>query len=131
MVQQTEIRAEIRQYAAQARSTDIFGRVLGSARTNHFVVDGPVQNGCPGEAVTPGELFLAGVASCGVELVQALARDQNLPLRAVSASVEGVIDRGNPVRPDVSLFNAVRLRFRLEGVSEAQSGELIERFKRR
>ena len=127
MVQQPEIR----QYAAQARSTDIFGRVLGSARTNHFVVDGPVQNGCPGEAVTPGELFLAGVASCGVELVQALARDQNLPLRAVSASVEGVIDRGKPVRPDVSLFNAVRLRFRLEGVSEAQGGELIERFKRR
>ncbi|PYQ31443.1 MAG: oxidoreductase, partial [Acidobacteria bacterium] len=34
--------ANIRQYAVEARSTDTFGRVLCSARTNHFVVDGPV-----------------------------------------------------------------------------------------
>ena len=59
----------------QARSTDTFGRVLLSARDQHFVVDGPVQNGCPGEAVTPGEIFLAGVAACGVELVQVFARE--------------------------------------------------------
>jgi len=64
--------ADIREYAAQAASTDAFGRVLTSARNHHFVVDGPVQNGCPGEAITPDELFLASVASCGVELVQVL-----------------------------------------------------------
>ena len=53
---------DVREYAAQAASTDTFGRVLTSARNHHFVVDGPVQNGCPGEAITPAELFLAGVA---------------------------------------------------------------------
>jgi hypothetical protein len=46
---------EVRQYELQARSTETFGRVLCSARTHHFVVDGPVQNGCPGEAITPGD----------------------------------------------------------------------------
>ena len=50
------------------------------ASDQDFVVDGPVQNGCPGEAITPGEIFLAGVA-CGVELLQVTARVQNVPLR--------------------------------------------------
>src|SRR6266704_337075 len=65
------IDTDVREYAAQAASTDTFGRVLCSARNHHFVVDGPVQNGCPGEAINPAELFLSGVAACGVELVQA------------------------------------------------------------
>ena len=63
----------IRSYAVRARSTDTFGRVLCSARNHHLVVDGPVQNGCPGEAIAPAELFLAGVATCGVELVHAIS----------------------------------------------------------
>lgn len=121
----------VRRYSVQARSTDTFGRLLCSARDQHLVVDGPVENGCPGEAITPGELFLGGVASCGVELVQVLAAEQQLPLRGVSVSVEGVVDRGRPVRPDVTLFNTVRLRFHLVGVSAEQGAELIERFKRR
>ena len=47
----------VREYRVDARSTDVFGRVLVSARDHHFIVDGPVQNGCPGEEVTPPELF--------------------------------------------------------------------------
>ena len=53
----------IREYRVDARSTDVFGRVLVSAREHHFVVDGPVQNGCPGEELTPPELFLSAVAA--------------------------------------------------------------------
>ena len=60
--------SQIRSYSVKARSTDTFGRVLCNARDQHLVVDGPVQNGCPGEALGPAELFLAGVAGCGVEL---------------------------------------------------------------
>ncbi len=74
------VQQEVRQYELQARSTETFGRMLCSARTHHFVVDGPLQNGCPGEAITPGELFLSGIAACGVELVQVLARAQQVPL---------------------------------------------------
>lgn len=122
---------DLRAYTVDARSTDTFGRVLCSARTHHFVVDGPVQNGCPGEAITPAEIFLAGVAACGVELVQVLARQQETPLTGVRASIEGAMDRNNPVRPDVTVFNSVRLRFQLQGVSEAQGRSLIDAFKGR
>jgi hypothetical protein len=55
--------------------------VLCTARDQHFVIDGPVQNGCPGEAVTPPEAFLTGVAACGVELVQVIAREPRCRFR--------------------------------------------------
>lgn len=122
---------DVREYDVRARSTDTFGRVLWSCRTHHFVADGPVQNGCPGEAVTPVELFLASVAACGVELIQVLARADDLPLRAASASIRGVVDRNRPVRPDVTLFNSVQLDLLLEGVTEEQGARLVEGFKRR
>jgi uncharacterized OsmC-like protein len=122
---------ELREYGARARSTDVFGRVLCSCRDHHFVVDGPVWNGCPGEEVTPGELFLAAVASCGVELLHVLAREQEVPLRTVEVDAQGIIDRRAPVRPDVALFNTVRLDFVLEGASEAQAAGLVETFKGR
>lgn len=100
---------DVREYAAHADSTETFGRVLASARNHHFVVDGPVQNGCPGEAITPAELFLLGVATCGVELIQVLAKSEGLPLRGVTAEIWATMDRSRPVRPDISLFNSVRL----------------------
>src|SRR6185312_17291974 len=58
----------LREYDVAARSTDVFGRVACSARNHHFIVDGPVQNGCPGEEITPVEVFLTAIAACGVEL---------------------------------------------------------------
>jgi uncharacterized OsmC-like protein len=118
-------------YTVQARSTDTFGRVLCNTRNHHFIVDGPVQNGCPGEAVTPAELFLTGVAACGVELLQVIAREEQFPLRAVNVEIAGALDRSKPVRRDVTVFNSVQLRFDLKGVTQAQGGALIDRFKGR
>jgi uncharacterized OsmC-like protein len=120
-----------REYSVQARSTGTFGRVLCSARNHHFIIDGPEQNGCPGEELTPVEVFLAAVASCGVELVEVIARDQNVPLAGVHVDISGAIDRSRPVRPDLSVFNSVRMRFRLDGVTHAQAVDLVERFKGR
>jgi uncharacterized OsmC-like protein len=122
---------EPRLYDVAARSTDTFGRVLWSCRDQHFVADGPVQNGCPGEAVTPAELFLAGIATCGVELVQVLAKDAGVAVGDVSADVRGVLDPARPVRDDVRVFNSVRIRFVLSGVDAAAARELVEGFKRR
>ena len=121
----------LREYEVHAQSTDTFGRVLCGCRNHHFVADGPVQNGCPGEAVTPAELFLSGVAACGVELLQVLARDRALPLQSARVSITGVMDRARPVRPDVALFNSVRLKFQLAGVTREQGTELVEAFKGR
>jgi organic hydroperoxide reductase OsmC/OhrA len=123
--------SDIRSYNVQARSTGVFGRVLCSARNHHFVVDGPVQNGCPGEAINPGELFLAGVAACGVELLQVLAKAQQIAPKSVEVDIVGAMDRGNPVRQDVTVFNSVKLSFRIGGVTEAQAQDLVDRFKRR
>jgi organic hydroperoxide reductase OsmC/OhrA len=123
--------SSIRSYAAQARSTDTFGRVLCAARNHYFVVDGPAQNGCPGEAVNPGELFLAGVAACGVELVQVIAKEQQLAPTSIAVDIEGTMDRSKPVRQDLTVFNAVTLSFQLAGVTQAQAVDLIERFKAR
>lgn len=122
---------EPRLYDIAARSTDTFGRVLWSCRDQHFVADGPVQNGCPGEAVTPAELFLAGIATCGVELVQVLAKDAGVALAGVSVDVHGVLDPARPVRDDVRVFNAVRVRFEVAGVDAVAARELVEGFKRR
>ncbi len=123
--------ADVKKVEIQSRSTETFGRVLCSARNHHFVADGPIQNGCLGEAITPAELFLAGVAACGVELMQVIAREQHLPLSAASVEISGAKDRSNPVRQDVSLFNSVRLQFHLKGVTDEQGAQLIAAFKGR
>src|SRR5579864_8962850 len=123
--------AEVRRYKTNARSTETFGRVLVSARDQHLIVDGPVQNGCPGEAPTPAELFLSGVAACGVELIQVLAKQQNVPLTSVSATIDAVQNPAAPVRPDVNLFNSVNIQLELSGLSQEQGQDLVERFKRR
>jgi uncharacterized OsmC-like protein len=123
--------ADIRNYAVKARSTDTHGRVMCNVRNHHFVIDGPVQNGCPGEEVTPAELFLTGIAACGVELVQSFAKADGMPLSGIKVEIDGTLDRGNPVRSDVSVLNAVHLRFELAGVTEAQGAALIDRFRKR
>jgi uncharacterized OsmC-like protein len=122
---------DIRRYEVHARSTDTFGRVLCGCRDQHFVADGPVQNGCPGEAVTPAEFFLAGVASCGVELVEVIAKDRGVPLSRAQVTITGEMDRSNPVRPDYALFNSVRMRFDLSGVTPEQGTDLVKSFKGR
>lgn len=123
--------SDVRQYEVNAGSTEVFGRVLCGARNHHFVVDGPVQNGCPGEEITPAEIFLAGVACCGVELVQVLAKTEDIPLKKVNVIIRGTMDRSRPVRPDVSLFNSVQLYFRMSGITDQQAKQLIASFKGR
>jgi uncharacterized OsmC-like protein len=121
----------IREYDLSAQSTSTFGRVLCSARNHHFIVDGPVQNGCPGEALTPPEVFLSGVAACGVELIHVIARDEKTAVESVTVNVHGVVDRGNQPRPDVTTFTRVELDFVLTGVDATTAATLVEGFKRR
>ena len=121
----------IRTYEARAETTRTFGRVLGSVRQHHFVIDGPVQNGCPGEAPTPGELFLSAAAACGAEVVQVLAREAGIPLESVSVTVQGTIDRTRQPRTDVTVFTEVGLTLRLRVPDAAQAAELVAGFQRR
>jgi uncharacterized OsmC-like protein len=123
--------SQIRQYEVSARSTDVFGRVLCSARDHHFIVDGPVQNGCPGEELTPPEVFLSAVGACGVELLHVIARDQGTTVDKVGVTVRGTVDRGQQPRADVTVFNNVRLDFVVSGTDAATAAQLVEGFKRR
>jgi uncharacterized OsmC-like protein len=105
--------------------------VLCQARTHHFIVDGPVQNGCPGEELTPPEVFLSSVAACGAELVQVIARDTNVKIGAVNVAIHGTVDRSRQARPDVTVFNSVQLDFRIHGTDAATAATLVEGFRRR
>lgn len=122
---------QLRQYNLSAQSTDVFGRVLCNVRDHHFIVDGPVQNGCPGEEVTPPEAFLSGVAACGVELVAVIAREQGVSIGRVGVTVYGELDRSRQKRADVTVLNEVRLKFEVSGTDGATAAQLVEGFKRR
>lgn len=121
----------VRTYAASAATTETFGRVLVTARDQRLIIDGPVQNGCPGEKITPPEAFLGGVASCGVELMHVIAKESNIALNSVRVEIEGQVDRSNQKRKDVTLFNSVRINVHLKGVSEKDGRTLVEGFKGR
>ena len=121
----------VREYSVGARSTDVFGRVMCSARHHEFLVDGPVQNGCPGEELTPPELFLAAVASCGVELLQVIARDEGRTIGRIRLTVDGKVDRGNQPRTDVTVFNSVRMHVTVSGTDIESARALVNGFKRR
>jgi hypothetical protein len=41
------------------------------------------------------------------------------------------MDRSKPVRPDVSLFNSVKLQFQMKGVTDPDAKQLVEKFKGR
>jgi uncharacterized OsmC-like protein len=121
----------LREYDVSARSTDVFGRVLCSARDHHFIVDGPVQNGCPGEEITPVEVFLSAVAACGVELIHVIAKAENRALDRVAVKIHGWADRAKQARTDVTTLNGVSLDFTLWGTDDANAAALVEGFKRR
>lgn len=123
--------SNVRQFEVQASSAPVFGRVLCTTRNHHFVIDGPVYNGCPGEELTPPEIFLAAVASCGVELMHVIARDEKIPLEHVAITIEGIVDRDRQTRTDVTLFNTIKLSAVLKGVERRQATTLVEGFKRR
>jgi uncharacterized OsmC-like protein len=125
------VTSSIREYDIAARSTDVFGRVLCEARNHHFVVDGPVQNGCPGEEITPPELILSADAACGVELVEVIAKERGVAVDSVHVTVHGLLDRSKQPREDLTLFNAVTMDFTIHGTDGAAAAALVESFKRR
>lgn len=123
--------ATVRSYEVGAASSGTFGRVLCSARNHHFVIDGPAQNGCPGEELTPPEAFLAGVGACGVELIEVIAREEGAPVGPVRVRIRAEVDRGRQPRPDVTTFTKVEIDFTIAGAGDARAAALVESFRRR
>ena len=123
--------AEPRVYEAHAVTTTIFGRVAASVRTHQMMVDGPVRNGAPGEAPTPGELVLVAAASCGAEVIQVLARDAGVRLESGEVTVRGVIDLARQPHPGVTVFSSIEIEAVLHGPTPEQAASLVSGFQRR
>jgi len=121
----------IRHYEAHAASTATFGRVRATVRQHQLTLDGPVRNGCPGEAPTPGELLLAAAASCGAEVLQVLARGAGVVLLGVEVDVRGTIDPALQPHSDVTVFSTVEIELRLRGPDVDQAAALVAGFQRR
>lgn len=83
-----------------AVTTAQYGRILVSARDQHFVSDARAATGGPGEAVQAGELLLSALASCALALIQreAAAHAIALPAASVRVSFERDPDDGTRYR---------------------------------
>jgi uncharacterized OsmC-like protein len=107
----------------RSETTHVPGRSLNQARTNHFVIDS--SSGSP-EAMTSIEAFLAGISSCGVNVVHREAVARGLPLSRAVVEIEG-----RRSKADTSTLAGVDMRFTLSGVDQAQAEELVEEYRRR
>jgi uncharacterized OsmC-like protein len=114
--------AEIRNvYSTRSKTTDTLGRTLNSARTNHWIIDSPSG---PGEAVSTGESFMAGIAACGVSLVEHHAARNNLPFGTLQVDIEGA--RTDESWPD---FAWIKVHFTYTGIDADLAASLTEVWK--
>ena len=74
-------------YKVRSYSTGTPGRAICNARTHHWVADAS-----GGEMVGAGELFLSGIAACAVNMVEGIARDDEIALEWMDVSVESYRD---------------------------------------
>jgi len=104
-------------------STSTRGRVINSARHNHWIIDSP---GGPAEAVSTGESFLAGLSACAVTLVQAVAAADQVALGPLSVEVSSF---RVPDKPHD--YDHIDVSFRYEGVDMATAERLTGLWKER
>jgi uncharacterized OsmC-like protein len=106
--------------SVRSYSSGTVGRSLNTAGRHHFVVDSPSL----GEALTSSDVFLAGISSCGVNLVEGAARDSNVPLTHIEVTIDGKRKSDTPMN-----FARVEMRFTLTGPTQEQAEALIQRYK--
>jgi uncharacterized OsmC-like protein len=109
-------------YAVRSRSTDVPGRTLNQARANHWVIDSPSG---PNEAVTTGESFMAGIAACGVTLIELHAQQKGLPFGSLEVQIEGV--RTEASMPD---FATIDIQFQFAGIDQEQAAYYVDVWKK-
>ena len=114
--------AEIRnRYTVRSQTTDLPGRTLNHARTNHWIIDSPSG---PNESTTTGESFFAGMAACGVSLVELYAQRNSIAFGTLSVSIDAV--RTDEHWPD---FAWIDVHFTYTGVTDEVAANLTEVWK--
>jgi uncharacterized OsmC-like protein len=106
--------------AVRSYSSGTPGRSLNSVGHHHFVIDSPSL----GEEITSGDAFLAGISSCGVNLVERVARETGVAVDHMEVTIEGRRDRANS-----SVFERITMHFSLVGPTQEQAEGLVGRYK--
>jgi uncharacterized OsmC-like protein len=109
------------------------GRAIVQMRGNHLVTDDPSEPASyyqgPGEAPGSLELFLGGIVSCAVLMLERIARSEGRSLGPVRAEMEATRDPSSPSQPPV--LDSARLTFVFQGLTTEEAGQLVETFKGR
>jgi uncharacterized OsmC-like protein len=112
-------------YQARCYSAGIVGRSICNARNHHWVAENT-----GGDAVGAGELFCASIAACAVNMVETIAAKEKRSLGGMDVSVAAYRDFGKPAG-DVSLYDAVRIKFQMWGVTDDDARYLVKTWKQR
>jgi uncharacterized OsmC-like protein len=110
------------------------GRAIVQIRDQHLVTDDPSQPAAyyqgPGEAPGSLELFLSGVTSCAVLMLERIARAEGRALGPLRAEMSATRDPAGESQPPV--LDSAHLTFVFdEAVAHEEAGRLVELFKRR
>jgi uncharacterized OsmC-like protein len=109
------------------------GRAIVQIRQNHLVTDDPSEPSSyyhgPGEAPGSLELFLGGIVSCAVLMLERIARAEGRTLGPIRAEIEATRDPASPVQPPV--LDSAKLTFVFQGMTTEEAGQLVETFKGR
>jgi uncharacterized OsmC-like protein len=109
------------------------GRAVVQIRHNHLVTDDPSEPSSyyhgPGEAPGSLELFLGGIVSCAVLMLERIARSEGRALGPIRAEMEATRDPTSTSQPPV--LDSAKLVFVFQGVTDEEAGHLVETFKRR
>ena len=119
--------------SAACYSTATPGRAIVQVRDNHLVTDDPSEPSSyyrgPGEAPGSLELFLGGIVSCAVLMLERIARSEGRTLGPIRAEMEATRDPSSTDQPPV--LDTAKLTFVFTGMTSEEAGQLVETFKRR
>ena len=119
--------------SAACYSSATRGRAIVQIRDNHLVTDDPAEPSSyyhgPGEAPGSLELFLGGIVSCAVLMLERIARSEGRTLGPIRAEMDATRDPTAKTQPPV--LDTAKLTFIFHGLTNEEAGQLVETFKGR
>ncbi len=112
-------------YRVRSYSSGTQGRAICNARNHHWVAD---DSG--GEEIGAGELFLGGIAACAVNMIERLARQDQVPLDWMDVSVEAYRDP-DKAPGERTVYDDIRVHIQMWGLDDDQGQKLVDTWKRR
>jgi uncharacterized OsmC-like protein len=108
----------------RSSSSGTIGRAVSEARGQRLALDSSSRP--QADALTNSEAFLAGIASCGVTLIEAHAQETGVPVKRMAVTIEGARTAEEPNR-----FASIAMRFEIAGVSQSEAERLVETYRGR